>query len=133
MVDAPDGSDAKRVSYLFSTEKASLGPNRTGRHRGYAMAITLEKGNFLDILYGEQVFFQLAKATAGPLKIPHRFRIEGIISKNRKMKRLRALRARSPNRKIGDDALFADLDEILAARDVRGFLIDYAVSASENR
>lgn len=133
VVDAPDGSDAKTVTYLFSTEKASLGPNRTGRHRGYAMAITLEKGNFLDILYGEQVFFQLEKAAAGLLKIPHRFRIEGIISKNQKMKRLQVLREGNPNRAVRDDELYADLDEILAARDVRGFLIDYAVSVSEKR
>lgn len=130
VMDDPDGTGQKRVSYLFESQTARLGTNRTGRHDIFPMVIGLDKGNFLDIIYGENIFFQLAQRDNGRVKIPHAIRIEGIISKNKKMKQMQRLQAADPGRVIGEEEVFADLDEILAARDVRAYLVGHAISTT---
>ncbi|MBI9082108.1 MAG: hypothetical protein JEZ11_00840 [Desulfobacterales bacterium] len=130
VMDDPESTGRKKVSYHFESQKARLGTNLTGRHELFPMAIGLEKGNFLDIIYGENIFFQLAQADSGTVKVPHAIRIEGIISKNKKMKRMQALQAADPSRVVGEKEVFADLDEILAARDVRAYLVGHAISTT---
>lgn len=130
VMDDPESTGRKKVSYLFESQKARLGENLTGRHDIFPMAIGLEKGNFLDIIYGENIFFQLAQGDSGRVKVPHAIRIEGIISKNKKMKRMQMLQAADPSRVIGEKEVFADLDEILAARDVRAYLVGHAISTT---
>ena len=131
VVDDPQRTGHKKVSYLFESQKARLGPNRTGRHELFPMVIGLEKGNFLDIIYGENIFLQLAQGDRGVLKVPHAVRIEGIISKNKKMKRMQALQASDPGRVIGEEEIFSDLDAVLSARDVRGYLTGYTIVTTD--
>ena len=117
-METPGDSGEKSVVYQFGSETARLGPNRTGRHPDVAMAIELEKGNFLDILYGNNIFFQLASGKTGRVKVPPHHLHGGNHQQNGKMKRLRMLRKRNPGRAISDKEIFADLDAVLAARDV---------------
>jgi len=120
-------SNKKTVRYLFESEFASLGFNNTGQHTEYLMSVYLEMGNFLDIIYGENIYYQLAHDAESKIKIPYAARIEGVISRTKKRDKLKMLRERNPDREISEEEILAKVDDILAARNVRVYLKDFHI------
>ena len=115
-------SGKKMVHYLFESEVAYLGFNNTDQHTEYLMSAYLEKGNLLDIIYGENVYYQLVLDAESNIKVPYAARIEGIISRSKKRNKLKMLRERHPDREISEKEIFAEADDILIARNVRVYL-----------
>lgn len=120
-------SAERKVYYLFESELVSLGFNNTGKHTQYPMSVYLERGNFLDIIYGENVYYQLAQDAACKYKVPYAARIEGIISKSKKRQKLKMLRKKYPDRDISEKELLAEVDDILAAKHVRVYLNHFSI------
>ncbi len=121
-------SGKKMVHYLFESEVAYLGFNNTDQHTEYLMSAYLEKGNLLDIIYGENIYYQLVLDAESNIKVPYAARIEGIISKPKKKNKLKMLRERHPDREISEKEIFAEADDILAARNVRVYLNKFNVT-----
>lgn len=115
-------SGKRKVHYLFESEAVYLGFNNTDQHTEYLMNAYLEKGNFLDIIYGENIYYQLAHYAENNIKVPYAARIEGIISRPKKRNKLKMLRKRYPDREISEKEIFSKVDDILAARNVRVYL-----------
>ena len=120
-------SGKKMVHYLFESEVAYLGFNNTDQHTEYLMNAYLEKGNFLDIIYGENIYYQLAHDAESNIKVPYAARIEGIISRPKKRNKLKMLRERHPDREISEKEIFAEVDDVLAAWNVRVYLKNFIV------
>ena len=121
-------SGKKMVHYLFESEVAYLGFNNTDQHTEYLMSAYLEKGNLLDIIYGENIYYQLVLDAESNIKVPYAARIEGIISRPKKRDKLKMLRERHPDREISEKEIFAEADDILAARNVRVYLNKFNVT-----
>lgn len=122
------GSSAKRINYLFESEPINLRFNHTGQHASYEMCLFLENKNFLDIIYGENVYYRLAHGIGKAVKIPYAIRVEGIISRPKKMARIRHLKQKHPDREISQEEVFARVDEILATKDVKAYLEGFDVA-----
>ncbi|MBE9545144.1 MAG: hypothetical protein IMF02_11660, partial [Proteobacteria bacterium] len=88
----------------------------------------LEKGNLLDIIYGENIYYQLVLDAESNIKVPYAARIEGIISRSKKRNKLKMLRERHPDREISEKEIFAEADDILAAGNVRVYLKKFNVT-----
>jgi len=123
-------SEKKTVNYLFESEVAHFGFNRTDHHIDFRMNVYLEKGNFLDIIYGENIYYQLALDAGSNLKIPYAARIEGIISRPKKRNKLKWLSQRYPDRNILEKEIYDEVGDILAARNVKVYLKNYRVTES---
>jgi len=117
----------RKAHYIFEGEVIRLGLNRSGRHGDYGMALYLRRGNFLDIVYGENIYYRLARQAAGRAKVPYTARIEGIISKKKKRKTIKMLQERYSDGPIPDEEIRAAGDDILAAKNVRAYLIRAAL------
>jgi hypothetical protein len=130
VVDDPGNPSHKQVSYLFESETADLGANRSGVRKDFSWALYLKKGNLLDILYGNHIFYRLAESPSSPAKIPDVVHFEGIISKNRKARRLLALQKKYPGKKITGAMLFQKVDDILAAKNVHGYFTGFDIQVA---
>jgi len=125
---SPASSGKKFVRYLFESQRMLFGPNTSGKLPAYRMMISLKRGNFLDIIYGDYLFYQLAYNSGQNLKIPYAAHAEGIISKNKKRKKIKLLKKKFPHRESFEKELLTDVDDILATRNIKIFLTDYDVS-----
>jgi len=115
----------KKVHYFFNSEVAFFGINTTGKHVEHPMRVYLEKSNFLDLIYGENIYYKFVRDSASNIKVPCAARIEGIISKTKKRNKLKALREENPGREITEKELFAEVGDILAAWNVKAYLRDF--------
>jgi hypothetical protein len=125
---APASSGNKLVRYLFESQKMVFGPNTSGRLPGYGMMVSLAKGNFLDIVYGDYFYYKLAGTSDSNLKIPYSCHAVGIISKDKKRKKIKLLKERYPQRMSFEKELLTEVDDILAARNIKAFLRHFTVS-----
>ena len=123
----------KKVSFVFGSELVRLHPNNTGRHMEYTNAISFQTDNFLDIIYGKNIYFNLLRNDTHNLKIPYAIQLDGIISKTKKRKkelRIKQLMRRKPDSRAYEEELEAiqAMDD-LAAKDVmvllRGVKVDH--------
>ncbi|UCD32995.1 MAG: hypothetical protein JSV38_03725, partial [Desulfobacterales bacterium] len=126
-ITSESGSGKKMVRYLFESEVVYLGFNNTDQHAEYLMSAYLEKGNLLDIIYGENIYYQLALDAESNIKVPYAARTEGIISRPKKRNKLKKLREKYPDREISEKDIFAKADDVLAAWNVRVYLINFNV------
>jgi len=116
------------IDYLFESEAVNLRLNNTGQHTEYQMCLFLEKGNFLDIIYGENMYYQLAHDTEKRFKLPYAGRVEGIISRSKKIAKIMRLKQRYPDREISQKEIFAQVDDILGAKNVKVYLEGFSVA-----
>jgi len=119
-------STKKKVTFVFSTEVVRLEPNKTGRHQQYPFAVYFQTENYLDIVYGKNIFYRLAHDRVRNVKVPYSVLLDGIISKTKmreKARKLRELRERPLSRELYEEELkvIQEIDE-LAARDVEVYL-----------
>ena len=129
--DDTSNSKRKKVTYLLDTETLHLQGNTTGQFTDFNSALILEKGNFLDLVYGKYVFYQLTQSHTSTVKIPWMVRIEGIISKDKKNKRLRSLKKQQLTEEEIHKRLWENVDAILAARNVRAYLTGSQVVSNQ--
>lgn len=99
----------------------------------YTNAISFQTDNFLDIIYGKNIYFNLLHNDTHNLKIPYAIQLDGIISKTKKRKkelRIKQLMRRKPDSRAYEEELEAiqAMDD-LAAKDVmvllRGVKVDH--------
>jgi hypothetical protein len=60
--------------------------------------------------------------------VPYAASIEGIISRTKKKDKLNLMRKKNPDQEISESDLFAEVDDILAARNVKVYLRDFNVT-----
>jgi len=125
---APGIEGHKRIRYLFETQRTRFGSNMSGQYPDYPMTVTLDRGNFLDIIFGDYLYYHLARKMSHNLKTPYEAHVEGIISKRKKRKKLRRLKKKYPFKKDLEDELMAEVDDILAARNIKVYLSGFDVS-----
>ena len=120
--------DKKIVNFLFESQVVRMKHNNTGRYPEYNSAIYFEGENYLDIIYGKNIFLELAYATIGRAKVPYEIHLDGIISKSRKRKldlKLKQLMddpesAQELERELGEEMLAAKNVKVsLTAADVK--------------
>jgi hypothetical protein len=114
--------DKKVINFLFESQVVRLQHNDTGRYPEYDSAIYFEGKNYLDIIYGENVFFELSKATIGRAKIPYVIQLEGIISKSRKRKHELRLKQLMDKPETAHELERELEEEVLAAKNVKVYL-----------
>jgi len=125
---AQTSAGKKLVRYLFESLTTRFGLNTTGKHRAYRMMVTLGRGNFLDIVFGDYLYYQLAHDIEHNLKIPYAAHAEGIISKSKKRKKIKQLKKKYPHRKSFEKELLNEVDDILAAKNIKVYLTGFDVS-----
>jgi len=114
--------DKKAVNFLFESQVVRLQHNNTGRYPEYDSAIYFEGKNYLDIIYGKNVFLELSHATIGRAKVPYVIHLDGIISKSKKRKVELRLKQLMDNPETAHE-LERDLEEeVLAAKNVKVYL-----------
>ncbi len=118
----PEGEplpDKKIVKFLFETELVQMKHNDTGRYPEYNSVIYLETENFLNIIYGKNIFYELSLATIGRVKIPYEVHLDGIISNSRKRKLDLKLKQLMDNPEAAQELEREMKDEVLAAKNVK--------------
>jgi hypothetical protein len=111
--------DKKIVKFLFESQVVRMNQNDTGRYPEYNSAIYLESENYLDIIYGKNIFYELSHATVGRVKIPYVLHLDGIISNSRKRKLDLRLKQLMDNPEAAQELEREMEDEVLAAKDVK--------------
>ena len=114
--------DKKIVNFLFESQVVRLQHNNTGRYPEYDSAIYLEGKNYLDIIYGKNIFFELSRATTGKAKIPYAIHLDGIISKSRKRKLELRLKQLMDNPEAAQEFEKEWEKDVLAAKNVKAYL-----------
>jgi len=113
----------KRRTYIFDTQLISLHPNTNGRHIKYDNVVTFENENYLDIIYGRNIYHKLVLGPKSSVKVSSEVFLEGIISKSKMRKREAMLEElRQSNLDLIDsefERLNIEAMDILAARNVR--------------
>jgi hypothetical protein len=116
--------DRKTINFLFESQVVRLQGNNTGNHTEYSLAIYFEGKNYLDIIYGENIFFELSRATMGKAKVPYAIHLDGIISKSKKGRLERRLRQLMDNPEGALELGEESEEETLAAKNVKIYLTD---------
>ena len=112
-----DGTDRKDIQYLFTAEQAFLDHTEP-------CSVSFAADNFMDIMYRGCVFKRVTKGDR--LNIPYSLRVDGIISKELKSRKL----ARLERLGLDEQSLqheMMDMSDVLAARNVRAYLLDYCL------
>jgi hypothetical protein len=118
----PEGEplpDKKIVKFLFESQVVRMKNNDTGRYPDYNSAIYLETENYLNIIYGKNIFYELSHATTGRAKIPYVIHLDGIISNSRKRKLDLRLKQLMDNPEAAQELERKMEDEVLAAKNVK--------------
>jgi len=115
-------ADRKSVNYIFESQVVKLKRNKTGNNTEYSSAIYLEGKNYLDIIYGKNIFFELLRAAEGKSKTPYAIFLDGIISKSKKRKREIKLKRLMENPEGNQELEREPEEEILAAKNVNIYL-----------
>jgi len=111
--------DKKIVNFLFESQVVQMKQNDTGRYPEYSSAIYLESENYLNIIYGKNIFYELSRATVGRVKIPYVLHLDGIISNSRKRKLDLRLKQLMDNPEAAQELEREMEDEVLAAKNVK--------------
>jgi hypothetical protein len=119
--------DPKIPSFLFKSQLVKIGRNITGDSPEFPMALHLEKGNFLDVIYGNYIFYKLAHNKTSNIKVPYSAQIEGIISKRRKREKLRELKKRYPHKTSFEKELRDEYKDILASTNLKVYLSEFEI------
>ena len=123
--------DKINIHFLFDSQTVRLQKNNTGLHTDYDHAIYFEGENYLDIIYGKNIFYEILCHTDRNIKIPYAIFLEGIISKakKREMEEIRKRQKISPlEAETADEATrYAGLTDPLAAKDVEIYLTEAKV------
>jgi len=114
--------DKKIVNFLFESQLVRMQQNNTGRYPEYDSAIYFEGKNYLDIIYGKNIFFELSHATTGRAKIPYAIHLDGIISKSRKRKLELRLKQLMDNPEAAQEFERESEEDVLAAKNVKVYL-----------
>ena len=114
--------DKKIVDFLFESQAVRLQNNNTGRYPEYDSAIYLEGKNYLDIIYGKNIFFELSQATIDNAKVPYAIHLDGIISKSRKRKLDLRLKQLMDNPEAAHEFEREREEDVLAAKNVKVYL-----------
>ena len=114
--------DKTVVNFLFESQVVRLQHNNTGRYPEYDSAIYFEGKNYLDIIYGKNVFLELSHATIGRAKVPYVIHLDGIISKSRKRKLELRLKQLMDNPEAAQEFERESEEEVLAAKNVKVYL-----------
>ena len=114
-------------NFHFKSQLVTIGKNNTGEAAAYPMALHLDKGNFLDVIYGDYIFYRLIHNKRSNIKVPYSAQIEGIISKKRKRNKLEELRERYPNKTSFEKELRDEYKDILASTDVNVYLSEFEI------
>ncbi len=112
----------KNVRYLFESQVTDFGANTSGKYTEYPMMVRFRGGNFLDIVYGEYLYYQLSRDPGDSVRLPHTAHILGVISKNKKRKKIEQLKKKYPRQKTFETELLKEVDDILAARNIKVYL-----------
>ena len=115
-------TDKTVVNFLFESQVVRLQHNNTGRYPEYDSAIYFEGRNYLDIIYGKNVFFELSLSTVGRAKVPYAIHLDGIISKSRKRKAELRLKQLMDNPEAAQEFERELEEEMLAAKNVKVYL-----------
>jgi len=118
----PEGEplpDKKIVKFLFESQVVRMKHNDTGRYPEYNSAIYLESENYLNVIYGKNIFYELSHATIGRVKIPYEIHLDGIISNSRKRKLDLKLKQLTDNPEAAHELVREMEDEVLAAKNVK--------------
>ncbi len=115
-------TDKKVVNFLFESQVVRLQHNNTGRYPEYDSAIYFEGKNYLDLIYGKNIFFELFHATIGRAKVPYVIHLDGIISKSKKSKFELRLKQLMDNPETAQELEREFEDEVLAAKNVKVYL-----------
>lgn len=93
--------------------------NDTGRYPEYNSAIYLETENYLNIIYGKNIFYEISHSTIGKVKIPYEIHLDGIISNSRKRKLDLKLKQLMDDPEAAQELEGEMEEEILAAKNVK--------------
>jgi hypothetical protein len=118
----PEGEplpDKKIVKFLFESQVVQMKHNDTGRYPEYNSAIQFESENYLNIIYGKNIFYEFSKAKTGRVKIPYVIHLDGIISNSRKRKFDRKLKKVMDNPEAIHELQREMEEEVLAAKNVK--------------
>jgi len=115
-------TDKKVVNFLFESQVVRLQHNNTSRYPEYDSAIYFEGKNYLDIIYGKNIFFELSHATIGRAKVPYVIHLDGIISKSRKRKAELRLKQLMDNPEAAQEFERDLEEEVLATKNVKVYL-----------
>jgi len=118
----PEGEplpDKKIVKFLFKSQVVQMKHNDTERYPEYNSAIHLESENYLNIIYGKNIFYEFSHATIGRVKIPYVIHLDGIISNSRKRKLDLRLKQLMDNPEAAQELEKKREDEVLAAKNVK--------------
>lgn len=121
-------SEKKVVNFLFESQLVRIQNNDTGRYPEYDSAVYLEGENYLDIVYGKNIFFKMAHDTTGNTKIPYAVHLDGIISKSRKKKAESRLKQLTERPEATRDFDRRWEEETLAAKNVKVYLTSAQVN-----
>jgi len=123
-----DASPTPKIpSFLFKSQLVRIGENTTDEFPEFPMTLHLEKGNFLDVIYGDYIFYKLVHNKISNIKVPYSAEIEGIISKKRKREKLKELKKRYPDKTSFEKELRDEHKDILASTNVRVYLSEFEV------
>ena len=111
--------DKKMVKFLFESQIVRMQQNDTGRYPEYNSAIYLGTENYLNIIYGKNILYELSQATTGRAKIPYEIHLDGIISNSRKRKLDLKLKQLTNNPEAAQELEKGMENEILAAKNVK--------------
>jgi len=114
--------DKKVVNFMFESQVVRLQHNNTGRYPEYDSAIYFEGKNYLDIIYGKNVFLELSHATIGRAKVPYVIHLDGIISKSKKRNLDLRLKQLMDNPEAAQELGRESEEEVLAAKNVKVYL-----------
>lgn len=114
-------------NFLFTSQPVRIGKNITGEFPQFPMTLHIEKGNFLDVIYGDFIYYKLAYNKISNIKVPYFARIEGIISKKRKRNKLEELKKRYPDKTSFDEELRNEYKDILASTNVKVYLSEFDI------
>lgn len=122
----------KKIIFLFSNDRVRLQANTTGRHTDFSNAVYFESPNYLDLIYGQNIYYDIVHNETSNAKIPYSVLLEGLISKAKQREKERRLKELT-ERPMGHDALQERLQAIeqmnvLAARNVRVYLKEAEVA-----
>jgi hypothetical protein len=118
-----------KIKFRFEAQMVKIGPNVTGRQTEYENAIYFERENYLDVIYGKNVFFRLAHDSYSQVKIPYSIYLDGIISKAKKRDKERLLRQIMADSAMAHEVLKEKLRALedfdtLVSKDVKVYLAE---------
>jgi len=120
-----NSSESKSPNFLFKSQKVKIGKNVTGQKPEFPMTLHIDKGNFLDVIYGDYIFYKLIHNQQSNIKVPYSAHIDGLISKKRKRDKLKELKKRYPHKTSFEKELQNEYKDILASTDVRVYLSEF--------